>query len=120
MEFDGLIVSDALDMRGVLAAGDRTGGRDARDRGRMRPAARAHRGGRTVAHALDDAVQRGELDQDACATPWSGATAGRTWARPDAGREPSLDDEMWSRQTADTTVHLVRGAIPRVGTRWKS
>lgn len=114
MEFDGLIVSDALDMRGVLAAGTE---RDVAMRAiaagcdlLLAPTEVA-----VLARTLDDAVQRGELDQERVRAAMERRDRWAHWARPGAGRETSLDDEMWSRQTADTTVHIVRGAIPRVG-----
>jgi beta-glucosidase-like glycosyl hydrolase len=114
MEFDGLVVSDALEMRGVLTTGTEA-----------EAAVRAIAAGCDVllapadvtglARALERAVQRGELSEERV----RGAIARRDrwalWARPVAGREPSLDDEIWSRQVADATVQLVRGAIPRIG-----
>ena len=114
MEFDGLIVSDALEMRGVLAAGTE-----------QEIAIRAVSAGCDVllapadatglARALDRAAQRGELSEERVRDALERRDRWALWARPVPGREPSLDDEMWSRQVADATVHLVRGAIPRVG-----
>jgi beta-glucosidase len=114
MEFDGLIVSDALDMRGVLAAGTEP-----------EVAVRAIEAGCDVllspadvtglARALDRALQSGELDGDRARDALERRDRWALWARPSQGREPSLDDEMWSRQAADRAVHLVRGVIPRVG-----
>lgn len=114
MEFDGLIVSDALEMRGILAAGPDP-----------QVAVRAVAAGCDVllaprdmagtARALELGV-RGEIVsgarvQDALdrRDRWA------LWARPAAGREPSLDDEIWSRHIADAAVHVLRGAIPRAG-----
>src|ERR1019366_9837770 len=68
-----------------------------------------------LARALDRAAQRGELLEERVRDALERRDRGALWARPVPGREPSLDDEMWSRQVADATVHLVRGAIPRVG-----
>jgi beta-glucosidase len=114
MEFDGLIVSDALEMRGVLMNGTES-----------EAAVRAIAAGcdvllapidlTGVARALERAAQRGELDEDRVRDATERRDRWALWARPFAGREPSLDDEIWSRQVADATVHLVRGAIPRVG-----
>ncbi|MFI5244543.1 MAG: glycoside hydrolase family 3 protein [Gemmatimonadales bacterium] len=115
MEFDGLIVSDALEMHGVRAAGTE-----------REIAIRAIAAGcdlllapndfLALAHALENAVHRGELDEELIRGALTRRDRWALWARPGAGREPSLEDEMWSRQTADSTVHLVRGVIPRVGT----
>lgn len=114
MEFDGLIVSDALDMRGVLAAGPEP-----------EIAVRAIAAGcdvllapsdlASLARALDRAAQRGELNDERVRDARERRDRWALWARPGAGREPSLDDEMWSRQAADASVHLVRGSIPRMG-----
>jgi beta-glucosidase-like glycosyl hydrolase len=114
MEFDGLIVSDALDMRGVLAAGPEP-----------EIARRAIAAGCDVllaptdvsglVRSLDRAAQRGELAEERVRDALERRDRWAAWARPGTGREPSLDDEIWSRQAADATVHLVRGSIPRVG-----
>jgi hypothetical protein len=68
-----------------------------------------------LARALDRAAQRGELLEERVRDALERRDRWALWARPVPGREPSLDDEMWSRQVADATVHVVRGAIPRVG-----
>ncbi len=114
MEFDGLIVSDALDMRGVLVAGTEP-----------EVAVRAIEAGCDVllapvdapalARALDRAVLTGELDDRRVRDAVERRDRWASWARPSAGREPSLDDEIWSRQVADAAVHVVRGMIPRLG-----
>jgi beta-glucosidase len=114
MEFDGLIVSDALEMRGVLTTGTEE-----------EAAVRAIAAGCDVllapvdaaalARALDRAAQRGELEALRVRDAVERRDRWALWARPAAGREPSLDDEMWSRQVADAAVHLARGAIPRIG-----
>jgi hypothetical protein len=114
MAFDGLVVTDALDMRGVGAVGTE-----------REIATRAIAAGcdlllaptdvAGLARALDDAAHRGELDGERVRGALERRDRWALWARPGAGREPSLDDEMWSRQTADATVHLVRGAIPLIG-----
>ena len=114
MGFDGLVVTDALDMRGVRAVGTE-----------QEIAVRAIAAGcdlllapedaLALARALDDAAHRGDLDEERVRCALDRRDRWALWARPGAGREPSLDDEMWSRQAADATVHLVRGAIPRIG-----
>lgn len=114
MEFDGLIVSDSLEMQGVLAAGTEA-----------EVALRAIAAGCDVllssddfvdvARILDRALQRGELNEERVRDAHGRRDRWAAWARPGAGREPSLDDEIWSRQVADASVHLVRGVIPRIG-----
>jgi beta-glucosidase-like glycosyl hydrolase len=114
MEFDGLIVSDSLEMQGVLAAGSETD-----------VALRAIVAGCdvllssddfvNVSRVLDRAVQCGELSEQRVRDATERRDRWAAWARPGAGREPSLEDEIWSRQVADATVHIVRGAIPRIG-----
>ncbi len=114
MEFDGLIVSDALEMRGVLAAGSE-----------QEVAVRAIAAGcdvllaptdvAGVTRTLDRAAQRGELSAGRARDALDRRERWALWARPGAGREPSLDDEIWSRHVADAATHVVRGAIPRVG-----
>ena len=114
MEFDGLVVSDALEMAGVRAAGSEP-----------EVAVRAIAAGCDLllapsdvagsARALEDAVRRGELDDGRARDALDRRDRWALWARPGAGRDPSLEDEMWSRQTADATVHVVRGSIPRIG-----
>lgn len=111
MAFDGLVVSDALDMAAVRGAGDAP-----------EVAVRAIAAGcdlllvpgdvTAVAHALGRAVRDGRLDAGRAREALERRDRWAAWARPVAGREPSLDDEIWSRQTADATVHLVRGVIP--------
>jgi beta-glucosidase-like glycosyl hydrolase len=114
MDFDGLVVSDALEMRGVLVEGTEP-----------EIAIRAIAAGCDMllmpadvpglARALDRAAQRGELPAERVRDAIERRDRWALWARSGAGREPSLDDEMWSRQVADAAVHVVRGAIPRVG-----
>ena len=114
MEFNGLIVSDALEMHGVRAAGtEREIATRAIAAGCDLLLAPADVSG--LARALDAAAHRGELDEERVRSALERRDRWALWARPGAGREPSLGDEMWSRQTADATVHLVRGSIPRVG-----
>lgn len=114
MEFDGLIVSDSLEMQGVLAAGSE------HDVARRAIAAGcdvllSSDDFLDVTRVLDRAVQRGELSEERVRDAHERRDRWAAWARPGAGREPSLDDEIWSRQVADAAVHVVRGAIPRIG-----
>jgi hypothetical protein len=68
-----------------------------------------------TARALDRAVRNGELAAERVRDAVARRERWAQWARPAAGREPSLDDEIWSRHVADSAVHVVRGTIPRVG-----
>ena len=114
MEFDGLIVSDALDMRAVLAAGlESEVAVRALDAGC--DVLLAPSGFGALARALDRAIQLGELGAERVRDALERRGRWAMWARPGAGREPSLEDEIWSRQIADASVHLVRGSIPRIG-----
>jgi beta-glucosidase len=114
MEFDGLIVTDALTMAGALAAGPEADvALRAIAAGCDMVLAPSDAAG--LARALDRAVQRGELAEERVRAALERRERWALWARPAAGREPSIEDEMWSRQVADASVHLVRGATPRVG-----
>lgn len=114
MAFDGLVVSDALEMRGILAAGPEP-----------QVAVRAIAAGCDVllaprdvagtARALEVSVQNGELGAARVRDALDRRERWALWARPAAGREPSLEDEIWSRQVADAAVCVLRGAVPRAG-----
>ncbi len=114
MEFDGLIAGDAPGAHGTIAAGPEheiavhaiVAGCD------VLLTASDVTG---VTRALDTAAQRGAISAERARDALQRRDRWALWARPGAGREPSLDDEIWSRQVADASVHLVRGAMPRVG-----
>ena len=111
--FEGLVVSDALEMRGVLDAGSESevavlalaAGCDLL----LAPADPP-----TVALALDRAVGAGALTTARIRAAIDRRTEWALWARPTADPRPAtLDDAMWARQLADRTVHVVRGSAPR-------
>jgi beta-glucosidase-like glycosyl hydrolase len=114
LEFEGLIVSDSVDMRAVLALGTESdvcvsalhAGCDlllgvADPIGSAEAIARAAQDGVLDREALRASVQR--------RAHWAG------WGSSVGARETSLDDVMWVRQVADRSVHMARGAAPRIG-----
>ena len=114
MEFGGLIVSDALEMDGLLAAGTETEG-----------AVHAVAAGcdlllapmdiAAVAAALEQAVQRGTLASDRVHDAMSRRSQWALWGKPAEARETTMDDMMWARQAADRSITLLRGRIPTIG-----
>ena len=114
MEFDGLIVSDALEMDGVLAAGTEAD-----------VAIRAIAAGCDVllapmdisgtARALERAIEQGTLSAERVRDACERRDRWASWARPTVGRDVTLDDTMWARQLADRSVFVVRGTAPTIG-----
>ncbi len=120
--FDGLVVTDALDMGGVLASRDAQSG-TVRDQ----PAAavRAMAAGcdlllapsepALVVRALADAVADGRLNAEQLAKSRARRDWWATWGRwlPDT-RGPTLDDRTWAKQVSDKVLQVVRGRVPWV------
>jgi beta-glucosidase-like glycosyl hydrolase len=114
MEFTGLIVSDSLEMDGVLAAGSESevavwavaAGCDLL----LGPADTS-----AVAHALERAAQDGVLASARLQDALDRRDRWALWAHPAAARQSTLDDMMWARRTADRCVRLLRGDLPRIG-----
>lgn len=114
MEFDGLIVSDALEMEGVLAAGSEAD-----------VAVAAVNAGCDVilapadiigtARALDIAARRGQITIERVRDVLERRDQWAQWARVSPGREATLDDVMWARQAADQSIYMIRGAPSRIG-----
>jgi beta-glucosidase-like glycosyl hydrolase len=114
MQFSGLIVTDALDMDGLLAAGAEAD-----------VAVRAIAAGCDVllapadiggtAGALERALKSGTLREERVRDAVERRDRWALWGRPMPTRESTLDDIMWSRQVADRGVQLIRGALPRLG-----
>jgi len=114
MGFQGLIVSDAIDMRGVLATQDEAGA-----------AVRALAAGCDlvlaptdpvqVVQAIASAVADGRLDAERLAASRARRDWWATWGRwlPD-GRGPTLDDRTWAKQVSDRVLRVVRGRVPWV------
>ncbi len=113
LEFDGLVVSDALEMDGVLAAGSEA-----------EIVIAAMRAGCDVllspmdvsaaAQALAVASITGGIDEARLEDAVARRDRWAQWSHPHGGREASLDDVAWARQMADRAVHLVRGVFPRI------
>lgn len=114
LEFDGLIVTDALEMDGVLAAGSEA-----------QVAIGAIAAGCDVLLAPMDVEGTAQALAAACASGTIGAERLRNalarrerwaqWGHPYGGRDATLDDVAWARQSADRAVHIVRGVLPLVG-----
>ncbi|HEU4563209.1 MAG TPA: glycoside hydrolase family 3 N-terminal domain-containing protein [Gemmatimonadaceae bacterium] len=114
LRFDGLIVTDALIMEGILQ-GQSEG--DA--------AVRALDAGcdlllyptdlDAVARRLDDALAHQELDRDRVAQSLRRRQKWAQWASPpNVYRRPSAADVAWGAQLADRVIRLVRGSQPRL------
>ncbi len=111
MEFDGLIVSDSVDMRAVLALGSEgavcvsalAAGCDV-----LLGVVDPHGAVAAIRRAINDGALDSERVRDAIArrARWAG------WASSATARDTSLEDVMWGRQVADRAVHMVRGAAP--------
>ena len=114
LQFDGLLVSDALEMDGVLAAGTET-----------EVAIAAIRAGCDVllspmdvegtAQALAAASITGAIDPERLRDAMQRRDRWAQWGHPHGGRDATLDDVAWARQQADRAVHLVRGVLPLMG-----
>jgi len=112
--FQGLIVTDALDMGGVL------GVRDEREAAVLALAAGcdvllAPGDPVQVVHALAAAAAAGRLDAERLAASRRRRDWWATWGRwlPD-GRGPTLDDKTWAKQVSDKVLQVVRGRVPWV------
>ena len=114
MAFDGLIVSDALEMEGVLAAGSEAD-----------VAVAAVNAGCDIllapmdiigtARSLEVAVQRGQISAERVREVLERRDQWAQWARVSPGREATLDDVMWARQAADQSIYVIRGTPSRIG-----
>lgn len=116
LQFDGLIVSDALSQVAARFGTDEpTAALESVQAGCDLVLAVSDLWG--VLDRLDRAVDDGELDMDAVETSRARLNFRANWAKPTSRpeREPTLDDVLWARQVADTLVHAVRGALPNVG-----
>jgi beta-glucosidase len=115
LKFDGLIVTDALIMEGVLAG-----------QGEAEAAVRALDAGcdlilypqdlEAVARRLREAAARQELDPERLAHSRRRRLKWAQWASPPNDyRRPSATDVLWGAQLADRVVRLVRGERARIG-----
>lgn len=114
MTFDGLLVTDALDMQSVLASGtSQTIATNAIAAGCDLLLAPMHFAG--AARALEQALANGTLNRERVRDALDRRDRWALWGRPAAGREPTLDDVMWTRRAADRAVFVVRGRAPKFG-----
>ena len=112
--FDGLIVSDSLEMEGLLAFGDeRAVAEGALRAGCDMLLAPADPAG--LVRTLDRAQQQGALQSERVHNAQERREQWAVWARPSSGPGTTMDDVMWARQLADRSVQQLRGAIPDVG-----
>jgi beta-glucosidase len=112
--FHGLIVSDALDMRGVLGAMDEgEAGVQALAAGcdvLLAPSDPTR-----VVEALRAAVVSGRLDADTLEMSRHQRDWWATWGRwLSDGRGPTLDDRTWAKQVSDRVLQSLRGRVPWV------
>ncbi|HEX6964618.1 MAG TPA: glycoside hydrolase family 3 N-terminal domain-containing protein [Gemmatimonadaceae bacterium] len=116
LKYDRLIVSDALDMEGVLAGRDEGAAAIAAINAGcdviLAPSAVA-----AVAETLEQALHRHELDADRVERSARRRLKWAGWASPpNEYRKPSAADLAWGAQLADRVVHIVRGTPPKVTT----
>ena len=115
LRFDGLIVTDALIMEGVLGPEGEAGA-----------AVRAIDAGcdlllypndmEGVMRALEVAVRDGPLDEDRILQSRRRRLKWAQWAAPPTDyRRPSGADLMWGAQIAERVIHTVRGKVPQFG-----
>ena len=114
LAFDGLVVSDALDMQGLLTHG-----------AELSNAVRAIAAGcdlllgvrdlTGVARALERAEQTGVLAAERVRAARERRQRWSLWGAASSARETTLDDTMWARRCADRSVHLLRGVQPQLG-----
>jgi len=111
--FEGLIVSDALEMQGVRAS------RDESDAAVAALAAGcdlllAPTDPTVTLQAITDALADGRLNAEQLAASRARRDWWATWARwlPDNSRGPTLDDRTWAKQVSDRALHVVRGRVP--------
>ena len=113
MKFEGLIVTDAFIMEGVLEG--RTEGE---------AAIRALDAGCdlliypkdlvAVAHALEKALETGALDRERIQHSLRRRQKWAQWASPpNEYRRASATDVLWGSHLADRVIHIVRGTPPR-------
>jgi hypothetical protein len=110
--FQGLVVSDALEMRGLLVGQDEgeaaVGALAAGCDLLLAPSDPT-----IIAQAIADAVADGRLDAGQLAASRARRDWWATWGRwlPDL-RGPTLDDRTWAKQVSDRVLQTVRGRVP--------
>jgi beta-glucosidase-like glycosyl hydrolase len=115
LQYEGLIVSDAPSQRGAaISGGEGQGAAAALVAGCDLILAPADLD--AVLDGIERALRAGTLPDAALEERLRRRTFWAQWGRPGDGRDPTLEDVLWARQTADTVVHALRGALPNVGT----
>ncbi|HEY3286391.1 MAG TPA: glycoside hydrolase family 3 N-terminal domain-containing protein [Gemmatimonadaceae bacterium] len=112
--YTGLVVSDALEMRGV-SAGDGEGEAAVGALAAGCDLLLAPTNPALVVQAVGDALASGRLNGDALAAARARRDWWATWGRwlPDL-RGPTLDDRTWAKQVSDRVLQVVRGRVPWV------
>jgi beta-glucosidase len=112
LKFDGLVVSDAVTMDGVLQG-----------RTESQAVVAAVRAGcdlvlapsdlEATLAALDQAMQERGLDEDKVRQSLRRRLKWAQWASPpNAYRKPSMSDTAWGNQLAERVIGVARGAVP--------
>jgi beta-glucosidase-like glycosyl hydrolase len=115
LKFDGLVISDAMTMAGV---------REGRDEGAA--VVEAIRAGcdlvldpvdlPAAVAALESAATDRRFDDERLHQSLRRRLKWAQWASPpNEYRRPSLTDLAWGDQLAERVIHVVRGAVPRIG-----
>jgi hypothetical protein len=110
LRYDGLVVTDALDMEGVLGVSADEGDAAVRAIAAGCDVVLAPRDVAGTAAALDRALGSGALDPTRVQQSVRRRLKWAQWASPpNDWRRPSAHDGVWGAQLADRVVHVLRG-----------
>jgi beta-glucosidase len=110
LRYDGLVVTDAMDMEGVLGAAGSEGEAAVRAVAAGCDVLLAVRDAAGTAVALERALVTGALDPARAQQSVRRRLKWAQWASPpNDWRRPSASDAVWGAQLADRVVHVVRG-----------
>jgi beta-glucosidase len=116
LRYDGLVVTDALDMEGVLGASADEGDAAVRAIAAGCDVVLAPRDVPGTAAALDRALASGALDPARVQQSVRRRLKWAQWASPpNDWRRPTASDGVWGAQLADRVVHVLRGDPAPVG-----
>jgi len=116
LRYDGLVVTDALDMQGVLGVAADEGDAAVRAVAAGCDVLLAPRDRVGTAAALERALGSGALDPARTQQSVRRRLKWAQWASPpNDWRRPSASDGVWGAQLADRVVHVVRGDPAPVG-----
>ena len=116
LRYDGLVVTDAMDMEGVLGAAGSEGEAAVRAVAAGCDVLLAVRDAAGTAAALERALVTGALDPARAQQSVRRRLKWAQWASPpNDWRRPSASDAVWGAQLADRVVHVVRGDPAPVG-----